>query len=118
MHILARLYEGPAMRPHCGVVMSRSRRNLCLYITDSLRERLDAAATGTGLSRSQYARQVLELWSEDPASSPKGRIEKQLDFLELATDALLKHHSNEGLRDVVHSTYRERLRRRQAREDV
>ena len=98
--------------------MEKTRRYLTIYISDEMRRRLDSAAAVSGTNRSDLVRKILERWSEaiDPADHKD--ILNRTIFLELATDALLKGHPDKSLRDLVHSTYRERLRRRQVREDV
>jgi hypothetical protein len=93
----------------------RSRsRTITISLSPSLQGRTDARVAAQGITRSEYVRSLIE---RDLAGEYGGLgLDGQLGFIELGIDALLKHHPNGELREVVHATHRDRLSRRAAGE--
>lgn len=72
--------------------------------------RTDARVAAGGVTRSEYVRSLIERDLAGEIGDPG--LDSQLGFIELGIDALLKHHPNGELREVVHATHRDRLARR------
>jgi hypothetical protein len=89
----------------------RSRsRTITISLSPALQARTDARVAAQGVTRSEYMRSLIE---RDLAAEPGSlALDGQLGFIELGIDALLKHHPNGALREVVHATHRDRLARR------
>ncbi|WP_454887359.1 hypothetical protein [Sphingomonas oryzagri] len=88
---------------------------MTIYLPEDIQKRIEASASLSKKSKSQFVREILERWSDVPDIVDQQELHNRSIFLELATDALLKGHPDKDLRDLVHSTYRERLQRRRAR---
>ena len=93
-----------------GVHMRSRSRTITISLSPSLQDRMDARIAQRNVTRSEYLRALIE--RDFDGEMPPQALENQLGFIELGIDALLKHHSNEELRGVVHNTHRDRLARR------
>ena len=89
-------------------------RTITISLSPALQARVNSRTTVRGVSRSEFVRGLIE--RELDGEIAGGAVESRLGFIELAIDALLKHHPNSELREVVHNTHRERLQRRQLME--
>ena len=91
--------------------MSDSNSTISFYLPQSVQASLDVAARASGVSRSTYIKQLLEREFGTDAALP-ARIDRQLTFLEIAVDGMLKAHPDASLRGIVHDTFNRRRARR------
>jgi len=93
------------------VIMTDSNSTISFYLPQSVQDSLDVAARASGVSRSTYIKQLLEREFGTDAALP-ARIDRQLTFLEIAVDGMLKAHPDATLRGIVHDTFNRRRTRR------
>jgi len=94
--------------------MTSKSRTVTISLSPALQARVNARVALKSVTRSEYLRSLIERDLDGEGASLL--FEARLGFVELGIDALLKHHPNGELREVVHNTHRDRSNRRLGQE--